>query len=693
MDAPLWVENAEILDLVHDSIIVRDMGGRVVQWNAAAEALYGWTREEASGRDLHDLLRCGDPALLPAFEARLLAEGTWEGELCRTTRDGAETWIDLRWSLQRDSEGRPTCIVETGRDVTARRAAEEAARLTEYRYRNLFQAMSVAFFEVDFTGVGALLIPLREKGVDLRAHLAAHPDLVREAMRLARVLDVNDKTLSLFGAGSRDEIIGGGVEPFWPDESLAVFGEALVETFEKKPHLITETRLRDLHGGTLDVLFTVSWSPESRRRGILLIGIIDVSDRRRAFEALQRSERRYRSLFNYMPIALWQLESTQMREMFDNLASQGITDLRGWAEDHPEFVEEAQRSLAVTEANEQTLKLFGASDRDTLLALMPSLWVDRGDYAEAAAARLSGAQSYSAEGAIRTVDGRRVEIQFSVAFADPGNPESLNMVGAVDISESKRATAALAQLQSDFAHAARVATLGELTASIAHEVNQPLAAIVTNGEASLRWLTRAEPDVEEVRILTSRMVADARRAADIIARVRAMAAHQAPALASSDANALVEQSLGFLRHELAANGVTVAVDLAPDLPAIRVDRTQIQQVLVNLAINAVQAMTQAGIVRPALALRTAGTDRGGVRIEVEDNGPGVAADCVARLFDSFFTTKPGGLGIGLSLSRSIVEAHGGEIAFADTGGGARFVFTLPGAEAGAPVPRADHTKV
>lgn len=684
MDAPLWVENAEILDLVHDSIIVRDLDGRVVQWNSAAEALYGWKREEAVGRDLHDLLRCGDAAQPPASEARLLAEGAWEGELCRTTRDGAETWTDLRWSLQRDASGHPTCIVETGRDVTARRAAEEAAHLTEYRYRNLFQAMSVAFFEVDFTGVGALLIPLREGGVDLRAYLSAHPELVREAMRLARVLDVNDKTVSLFGAGSRDEIVGGSVEPYWPDESLMVFGKALVETFEKKAHLITETRLRDLQGGALDVLFTVSWSPESRRRGILLIGIIDVSDRKRAFEALQRSERRYRSLFNYMPIALWQLESTQMREMFDNLARQGVTDLRGWVEDHPEFVEKAQRSLTITEANEQTLKLFGASDRETLLALMPGLWIDRGDYAEAAAARLSGAHSYSAEGAIRTVDGRRVEIQFSVAFADPNNPESSNMVGAVDISESKRATAALAQVQSDFAHAARVATLGELTASIAHEVNQPLAAIVTNGEASLRWLTRAEPDVDEVRTLTARMVADARRAADIIAHVRAMATHQAPAPAAADANALVEQSLGFLRHELAANGVAVSTALTPDLSRVFVDRTQIQQVLVNLAINAVQAMTQAGTPRPTLALRTAATDSGGVRVEVEDNGPGIAAGDVARLFDSFFTTKPGGLGIGLSLSRSIVEAHGGEIEFVDTGGGACFAFTLP---------RPVHTKV
>jgi len=175
-----------------------------------------------------------------------------------------------------------------------------------------------------------------------------------------------------------------------------------------------------------------------------------------------------------------------------------------------------------------------------------------------------------------------------------------------------------------------------------------------------------------------------------------MATHEAPAPVVVDLNALVEESFGFLRHELAANGVTVSVALAADLPSISADRTQIQQVLVNLAVNAVQAMAQARTPEPRLALRTLKSKGGRVRVEIEDSGPGIPADHVARLFESFFTTKAGGLGIGLSLSRSIVEAHGGEIEFIDTGGGARFAVTLPAAPEAQPrhpVQPAAHTNV
>src|SRR5688500_8258577 len=123
MDAPIWPESAGILDLVHDSIILRDMAGRGVQRDAAAESLCGWTREEAVGRDLHDLLHARDSQQLAGMDARLLAEGGWEGELCRTTREGEEIWIDLRWSLRRDAAGRPVGVVETGRDVSDRKRA------------------------------------------------------------------------------------------------------------------------------------------------------------------------------------------------------------------------------------------------------------------------------------------------------------------------------------------------------------------------------------------------------------------------------------------------------------------------------------------------------------------------------------------------------------------------------------------
>jgi C4-dicarboxylate-specific signal transduction histidine kinase len=217
--------------------------------------------------------------------------------------------------------------------------------------------------------------------------------------------------------------------------------------------------------------------------------------------------------------------------------------------------------------------------------------------------------------------------------------------------------------------------LGELTASIAHEVNQPLAAMATSAAASLRWLAADTPDLEEVRSLAARIVDDARRAGAIIARVRAMAERREPERVALSLNALVEEALAFLGHELRAQQVEVALQLEPGLPEVLADRTQIQQILVNLAVNAIQAMAESTPRR--LLLATSPDAAGQVMLAVEDNGPGLG-DNAAQLFDSFYTTKSGGMGMGLPICRGIAEAHGGTIeAGAGALGGARFTLTLP----------------
>lgn len=833
-----WAGGPEILDLVHDSIIVRDMDGIVAQWNAAAEAQYGWSRAEAVGRNLCDFLPSGGNGLAERIEAELLVDGRWEGELSRRDRAGRDLRIDVRWSIRPGPDGQPAQIIETGRDVTEQRANEAAARLGEYRFRNLFEAVAVAFLEIDFKPVGPLLLPLRRPDIpDLSAYLLERPSLVREMMAAARILNVNARAVELFGAASKNEIIGKGTERYWPDESMPVFVGSLIAMFDRKPGLVSETVVRDLQGNPLDVLFTVAWSPESRQEGVLLIGLIDVGDRKRAFEALERSERRYRSLFTQMPIALWEVDPRQMRAIFDELAQAGVADLAQWLEDHPDKLDDARAALTVTEANDKAIELFGAADRDSLLALIPALWPSPKGLAESNASRLGHARSYTSETAIRTVDGRSKDVLFSVAYTDPKDPNCTSLVGAVDVTEQKRAIAGLAQselkyrnlfhhmpialcqldvselvrtfaglkregvtdlgaymeehpdflgrmleimrveqvnenmaalhgrrdpaefigpisrfwrgsedtirrsltarfagadshseetrvsglngdtidvfftsafpsalsdmgvglvgmidirdrlaaermlqqVQADFAHAGRVATLGELTASIAHEVNQPLAAIATNGEASLRWLDRAEPNVEEVRKLAARMVADARRAAEVIKHIRGMATRQSAGREPVSVNEVVAESLGFLQRDLQAKQVQVEFDPAAGLPPVEADRTQLQQVLVNLAVNAEQAMAQHGVADRRLTVRTGLAESGCVSVDVEDSGPGIPDDLAARLFDSFVTTKPDGLGIGLSICRSIIEAHGGRIHVANGEKGARFTFTLPAA--------------
>jgi PAS domain S-box-containing protein len=264
-----------------------------------------------------------------------------------------------------------------------------------------------------------------------------------------------------------------------------------------------------------------------------------------------------------------------------------------------------------------------------------------------------------------------------IAHASRDTDGQLEYIGAaLDVTQSRLSEVALAKLRSELAHVSRITSLGVLTASIAHEINQPLASITTNGETVLRWLARSEPDIEKARELIKRVVADTRRASEIIDRTRAMATRQAPRQAPLLLDDVIEESMVFLRHEFQSRSISVTFDLAKELPQIVADRTQIQQVIVNLAINAVQAMAQCGarnlLIRTIPAPET-------VCCNIEDSGPGIDPAHLPHLFDTFFTTKDTGMGMGLPICRSIIEAHGGQIRADNdsTLGGARFSFALP----------------
>jgi two-component system sensor kinase FixL len=253
-----------------------------------------------------------------------------------------------------------------------------------------------------------------------------------------------------------------------------------------------------------------------------------------------------------------------------------------------------------------------------------------------------------------------------------------------DISERKRTEAiatqqqqALEQAQAELAHVSRVTTLGELAASIAHEVNQPLAAIVTNGEAAARFLDRDEPDLAEVRAAVAGMVSDARRAGEVVARLRALAKKTSPQKTNLVVNDVVSETIQLVRREVADNRVVLQVDLADGLAPVIGDRVQLQQVIINLVVNGIEAMAAITDRRRELKVRTA-VDGNNVLVAMEDNGIGVESETIDRLFGPFYTTKPKGLGMGLSICRSIIEAHNGRLwASANAGPGATFQFTLP----------------
>ena len=233
--------------------------------------------------------------------------------------------------------------------------------------------------------------------------------------------------------------------------------------------------------------------------------------------------------------------------------------------------------------------------------------------------------------------------------------------------------------RSELSQASKVTSLADLTATIVHEVNQPLAAIITNSETALRWLACPEPDVEKIRELARRAIADARRASKIIDRIRATAIRRPPENTSLSLDDVIEESMVFLRHEFLSKNISVSLDLAPALPQIVGDSIQLQQVIVNLVINAVQAMTQSGAVCRNILIRTMLSGPGKVCCTIEDSGPGINPAHLPRLFDRFFTTKGTGMGVGLHISRSIVLAHGGQIRADNDSvlGGARFSLHLP----------------
>ena len=252
-------------------------------------------------------------------------------------------------------------------------------------------------------------------------------------------------------------------------------------------------------------------------------------------------------------------------------------------------------------------------------------------------------------------------------------------VGAVtDVTARKEAESELHEAQTNLAHVTRVTALGELAASIAHEVNQPLSAVVTNAAACLRWLDREPPNVKEARGILGSIITDGNRAGEVIQRVRAMVNKTTDQKTPLDINQVIEEVVTLVQHELLSHRVSLLLELGPDLPLVVADRIQLQQVILNLIINGIEAMQSVTDGPRELVIRTRDEGARQIVVTVRDCGVGVATENADRLFDAFFTTKPSGMGMGLSICRSIVDAHGGRLSVTgDAGPGATFQFTLP----------------
>jgi signal transduction histidine kinase len=252
------------------------------------------------------------------------------------------------------------------------------------------------------------------------------------------------------------------------------------------------------------------------------------------------------------------------------------------------------------------------------------------------------------------------------------------LVIAEDITEQKAAERSLARARNELARVARASSLGELAASIAHEVNQPLAAVVTNGHAGLRWLDASPPDGNEARLALQRIIRDANRAGEVITRIRNFLRRGEPVRQPVRFHAVVQDVLALVRSEAQSQHVVLREQVDAGLPPVLGDAVQLQQVILNLVMNAIESIARSGAGQGTVALTARREGEEMLRVDVRDSGTGIEPSAMTRIFEAFYTSKPEGMGMGLAIAHSIVEAHGGRLWVSlNADAGATFHFTLP----------------
>jgi PAS domain S-box-containing protein len=612
-----------------------------------------------------------------AVLARLRGELSYSEETRITALDGSffETLFTIAFST-----GEPGSLnsITSFADITPVKEAMAALEISERRYKSLFDLMPVALAKLDMRPLQAWLQQLQETVPDLVHHLQEHPELVHDMLPLVSITDLNPEAARIFGA--EGEVMTGTIEPFWQARPQTVL-RSLLARLRGEQAYSEETTIVNLQGEQVDVLYTIAYRDELISQGQNVVGFVDLSERTKAHRALRMSETRYRDLFQQLPLALWRLDTRDMAKILGKLNAEGVTDLHQAFDADPGLVVRCMRGVRVLEVNAATMRLCGFSDPAEVVGRdVERFWAeDPTIFRNSLAARFRGEATFTEEGWITTPAGR-VAISFGVSYPNSDDENGISVISTLDIRDRKQAEARVQQAQADLSHAARVSTLGELSASIAHEINQPLAAISTYAATAGRWLRRDTPDLDELRFLTGKIVEDAQRASDIILRIRRMAQNRMPDHVPLDLETVVREAMLLVRHELAGRSVRLEADIAPGLPGVMGDRVQLQQVFVNLILNAAQALGSGGAKRPLISISAEAAVEG-VRLSFADNGPGIPEEHLGRLFDGFFTTKENGMGLGLPICRSIIEAHGGTIDGRNGRTGACFRIELPPAPA------------
>ncbi len=393
-------------------------------------------------------------------------------------------------------------------------------------------------------------------------------------------------------------------------------------------------------------------------------------------------ELRHADLFEISPISILCEDWSGVKRAVDEVIAGGVTDFDRFLEDNPQFFFDVRRFHRILDANPSALTLLGFRDKETFLReSRVRLPANPASNAEVFKAMVRGETVCQGERVLHTKDGRVVPILWQASLPPgPADPQVYSRLYffAVDVTELKRVQEALMAAQADLSHAGRLSLVGELAASLTHEVSQPLVSIASHAAAATRWLSRETPNLDEVATSLNRITASTQHAVRIIGKMRSFARRGELVTEALKPQDCIADAVTLVEHEAYRQKTRIAVDVPANLPAIVGDRTQIQQVIVNIAYNAIQAMQVAKSPERRIAIAAAADGPDAVTFTIADSGPGIPDDVLPRIFEPFFSTKQEGMGLGLSICKTIVEEHGGRLwAAPDSRKGAALSFSLP----------------
>jgi PAS domain S-box-containing protein len=462
-----------------------------------------------------------------------------------------------------------------------------------------------------------------------------------------RIVRVNKEFTRLFGYEA-EEILQRRIDDLIVPEALVESAQDYTNQLKRGGRVEVEAVRRRKDGSEVRVSILAVPIIEASGEQVANYAIYrDITEQKRAEEQLRESEARFQAMADTAPVLIWMTGTDPVCNYFNKpwLEFTGRTMEQevgtGWIEGvHPDDVQ-------------------GCFD-----CFLPAF---------------QARKPFRMEYRLRRSDG---EYRWVIESGIPrytGAGDFAGYIGSnIDITDLKRAEEErerLRQLEGDLAHINRVSMMGELAASLAHEIKQPIAAAVTNANTCMRWLRRDEPDLAEACEAASRIIQDTTRAADILDRVRSLYRRETPRREQVDVNEMIREMIVLLQDKANRNSISIRTELESGLPTITADRVQLQQVLLNLMLNGIEAITD---TNGDLTVTSKKINDGELLISVSDSGFGIAPDQSDRIFEAFFTTKPQGTGMGLSISRKIIEAHGGCLwASADSGRGATFQFTIP----------------